>query len=647
MKKRIASSTSALVILLLWVLCGAVAASGSERKVTILFTHDLHSYLLPFRAPDESGGSSEHGGYAGLESLIKKNRACYGNASILVDAGDMSMGTLFHAIFAKEAPELRLMGRMGYDVATFGNHEFDFHAEGLAAMLEKAAAGKGRLPEIVSSNAVFKPVPESESLKRVFRTFPVKSYTVLERNGVRIGVFGVLGKDAAGDMASAAEMAFADPIETARKITEILRNREKADLVVCLSHSGTSRIKKYSEDEKLAREVPGIDVIISAHTHTVLPRPIIAGKTIIASSGCYGSYLGVLELACSGGTGMRLVNYSLQPVSAEASGDPSIAASLESYKKDIERQYLSLYGYRFDQVIARSGFNMEPLDSIYARQRETGLGNLVADSYRDAVRKAEGKRYDYMHVVLQPIGTIRDSILKGDITVADVFRVLSLGLGEDGRPGYPLISYYVNGKELKSLLEVHTSVAPFKPGAAMQLSGVRFTYNPNRVPFERVTSVLVRDAGGIYRPPDAKRLYRICANIYTARRIDYIRKVSHGLIDLLPKDKTGREVEDLKQAIIHARSQDGQILEVKEWTALAGFLAGFPDKDSRGIPQIPETYRGPDGRITVDASWNPVKLMSAAGPITYTLAGVLLVILILLAWLIQAVYKRVLPKRKI
>ena len=643
MKRRIALFSPALLIFLLCALCVTASAADAERKVAILFTHDLHSNFLPFRIADAGGGASEHGGYARLESLIKQTRALYGNGSLLVDGGDMSIGTLFHTIYPKEAPELQLMGRMGYDVVTFGNHDFDFHTIGLAAMLDRATAEKGRLPEIVFSNAVFKPGPEAEGLKRTFRNFPVKDYTIFDRNGVRIGVFGLLGKDAASDMAFTAEMAFADPIETAKRITDILKNREKVDMIICLSHSGTSKIRKHSEDETLAEQVPAIDVIISAHTHTVLPKPLISGKTIIVSAGCYGSYLGILELGLSRTEGTKLISYRLQPVSSAASEDRSIAERIDLYKRMVEREYLSGLGYRFDQVIAASGFNFETLSSIYDRQRETGLGNLVADAFRDAVEKAEGDRYDYLHVALQPIGTIRDSILKGDVTTADVFRILSLGVGEDGKPGYPLISYYINGKELKSLLEVHTTIAPFKPGATMQFSGVRFTYNPHRVPFERVTSVLVRDSDGVYRTPDPSRLYRICANIYTARRIDYIRTVSHGLIEIRPKDKAGKDMTDLKKAIIYAHAKDGSPVEVKEWTALAGFLAGLPGKDSCGIPQIPEKYRDPDGRITVEASWNPINLIFPGGPITYTVAGALVIVLILLAWITRVIVKRVRP----
>src|SRR5690606_12139850 len=117
-----------------------------------------------------------------------------------VDAGDYSMGTLFQTIFSTDSPALRIMGKMGYDVTTFGNHEFDFRAEGLAESLMAAKKSKDPLPQIVASNIFF---PEGEDgslstdlekLKEAMMEYGVKDYTVIERKGIKIGVFGLMGK---------------------------------------------------------------------------------------------------------------------------------------------------------------------------------------------------------------------------------------------------------------------------------------------------------------------------------------------------------------------------------------------------------------------------------------------------------------------
>lgn len=614
-------------------------AAPSVGQLSIVFTHDLHSYFLPHEVFTGEGQPAQRGGYAKIARLIQEQRTLKGDRILLIDAGDFSMGTLFHTTFMTEAAELRLMGEMGYDATTFGNHDFDFHNDGLAATLRIARSKGGCLPAIVASNVVFSGGGTSDkALKEAFRQYPVKDYIVLERNGLRIGLFGLMGKDAADDAQFARPVTFADPVTSGRRVVEILKNREKVDVIVCLSHSGTSVVKKHSEDEILAREVPQIDVIISGHTHTVLPRPVIVGKTIIVSSGCYGEFLGILDLEYTKDKGRKLVSYELKPITADLQDDPRLAANILKFKKTIDRDYLAPFGYQYDQVVAESGFHLDPLSSIYANPRETGLGNMITDAYRYAVEKAEGKNYEYIQLVIDPLGLIRESFRRGRIAAADVFGVLSLGLGMDGVPGYPLVSVYITGDEMKDLLEVETSVAPSKTDAHFQLSGVRLTYNPHRLPFDRVTAVQVREADGSYRPPEPGKLYRICMNSYTAKMVEFVQRASHGLIRLTPKDRAGRPVSDMKDARIDADPLRPGTQELKEWVALAAYMKSFPDADGNGVPNIPDQYRQPEGRITSAPSWNPVRLIAGGNRITYgVLAAAILVLGLsgLLLWKIR------------
>jgi 5'-nucleotidase/UDP-sugar diphosphatase len=619
-----------LLILTVWESREDVRAQAapSTGQLSIVFTHDLHSYFLPHEVFTGEGLPAQRGGYAKITRLVQEQRALKGDRILLVDAGDFSMGTLFHTTFMKEAAELKLMGEMGYDATTFGNHDFDFHNDGLAAALHIARFKGGRLPAIVASNVVFSGDAAENSLKEAFRQYPVRDYIVLKRNGLRIGLFGLMGKDAADDAPFARPLVFADPVANGRRIVEILKNHEKVDVIVCLSHSGTSAVKKHSEDEILAREAPDIDVIISGHTHTVLPRPIIVGKTIIVSSGRYGEFLGVLDLEYTKDKGMNVASYEMKPVTASLPDDPRLAADILKFEKTVDHDYLAPFSYQFNQVVAESGFHLEPLSSIYATPRETGLGNMITDAYRYAVEKAEGKNYEYIHLVIDPLGLIRDSFRLGRIAVADVFQVLSIGLGMDGVPGYPLVAVYITGDEMKDLLEVQTSVAPHKTDAHFQLSGVRLTYNPHRLPFDRVTAVQVREADGSYRPLESGRLYRICMNSYTTKMAEFVQRASHGLIRLTPKDKTGRTVSDIKDARIDADPTRPGIQELKEWVALATYMKSFPDTDGNGVPNIPEKYRQPEGRITSAPSWNPVRLITCGNRITY---GVLAAAILLLS----------------
>ncbi|MHB8910945.1 MAG: 5'-nucleotidase, partial [Syntrophales bacterium] len=239
--------------------------------------------------------------------------------------------------------------------------------------------------------------------------------------------------------------------------------------------------------------------------------------------------------------------------------------------------------------------------------------------------------------------------LKGPITVDDIFRVLSLGLGTDGMPGYPLISSHITGKDLKDLLEVETTVAKIKNDAHLQLSGVRFSYNPHRVPFDRVTSIAVQNEAGVYEPMAPEKLYRICLNFYTAQMVEYVRTASHGLLSVQPRDRQGRPVTDMRQTIIDADPQTPGTQEIKEWAALAAYLKSFPDADGNGIPDIPARYRQPEGRFSAVPSWNPIRLVAGGNGITYGAIGIgvflHVVMILLIGFAIRLVRRKIAARR--
>ena len=164
--------------LLAGALAGLASANAPTYETTILFTHDTHDHFLPM--PDEEGG--EYGGYTRLATLLRQERAAAETPVVTLDAGDFSMGSLFQTIYSTDAPELRALGAMGYDVTTFGNHEFDYRAEGLADMLSAARESGDPLPAIVCAN--YKP-PEADTRSRqAWEDYGVTDYTVIERGGI-------------------------------------------------------------------------------------------------------------------------------------------------------------------------------------------------------------------------------------------------------------------------------------------------------------------------------------------------------------------------------------------------------------------------------------------------------------------------------
>lgn len=627
---------SIFIILLIIAIPRSAFMEGGKSSITILFTHDLHDHYYPFQV-EEEGEIKTLGGYARLYSVIKSERE-KDPELLLVDAGDYSMGTLFQTIFSTDSPALRIMGKMGYDVTTFGNHEFDFRAEGLAESLMAAKKSKDPLPQIVASNIFF---PEGEDgslstdlekLKEAMMEYGVKDYTVIERKGIKIGVFGLMGKEADSN-APMAGVEFTDQIQAAKDMVSILKDEEKVDLIICLSHSGTKVDKSKSEDEILAKEVADIDIIISGHTHTTLDEPIIVGNTIIASAGQYGEKLGVLRVSKGQENRWQLEDYRLEPITHSIPMDEAISEEIEYYKSLVQEKYLSRFNLAFDEVLAYTPFNFTPLGQLGREHGEDTLGNLISDSYIYAVKKAEGDNYEPIAASVVPKGTIRGSFVKGYITVDDVFTVSSLGIGADKVSGYPLISVYLTGKELKTVAEVDASIAPIMSVAQLYLSGLNFTFNPNRLIFNKVTDVYLEGEDGSREEIEDDKLYRVVAGLYSAQMLSIVGDKSFGLLSIVPKTKDGVPIEDFEEHIIYDNGH-----EIKEWLAIAEYLKSFDKED--GIPQMPEYYSQKQGRKIVDDNPSMFARIKNPNKIALMLYGIILLILTLIALLIRIIVRR-------
>lgn len=599
--------------------------SANEKTFTFIHTNDMHSHFIPF-APEldyfenNSGAKKTDGGWARIASVIKQEKEKRSNPVFTVDAGDYTMGSLFHMLAREESFEMTLIKKMGYDVITLGNHEFDLYPDGLAQII-KTAHRKKVLPEIVFSSALFNPDnPKDDTLEEVFKSGLVKPYTIKEKDGVRIAFFGILGKGAAGDAPFASPVKFKNPIEISREMVRILREEEKADIIVCLSHSGLSRGTR-SEDEDLAKKVPGIDIIVSGHTHTQLNEPIISGNTIIVQAGSYGQYVGILDITFNNGK-VGLKNYTLARTDSSIPDDPEIKSMITSFIEMINRRVLQDYNLKYLQIIGKTGFDLLKIED------EAAIGNLLADAIR-----WQANRFDYnpedpvtkTRIGIKANGVIRDGLIAGNtgkITAADLFRTLPLGIGVDNTMGYPITTCYVYGYEIKRALEVVTSVYPLKGSSYfMQISGIKFRYNPKRVIFDRVTAIEIETDSGEYVPLDYsksnKELYRVASNIYEAAFLKMIGSFTYNILEIIPKDRGGNPMESLADFRIDADKSRPEVQELKEWVAIMDYVRSFEDRTGDGFSDIPERYREPQGRIVIESSLNPVNLLSRGTALTW------------------------------
>ncbi len=621
---------------------------AAEKTLTIIHSNDLHSHFLgapPNIAytPFITGDDETIGGLARIATVIKTVKENRKNPVLVLDAGDFMMGSLFHMLSREHSFELRLLSMMGYDAATLGNHEFDLKPDGLARIL-RTAHSYGQIPPLVLSNAVFsQESSKDDSLEKIFTRGIVKPYHMLEKAGLRIGIFGLMGKDAAEVAPFSSPVTFDDPIATAQKIVKTLRETEKADMVICLSHSGLSENKKRSEDEILAREVNGIDIIISGHTHTKIKEALLVNDTIIVQAWEYGKQLGVIDIAYNDGQ-VFLKNYKLVEIDDKIKGDAEVSGQIEAFKADINRQVLAEEGLTFRKIIAETDFD------LYLKTEESNLGNLIADSIQWYINKNDYNPADPATKVVVSIisnGVIRDPIVKGktgQIAVCDVFRAIPLGIGFNDAEtmGYPLITIYIYPSELKKALEVLTSVYPLKGSDYfLQVSGVQFIYNPRRMIFDRVTEIRIGDEKNGYQLLDYsesnRNLLRIGADIYNATFLKVIGNFTWHVLDIVPKNRDGNPIDDLKTMRLDSDKQKPGIQELKEWKAVMEYIKSFPDTDGDGLPNVPDKYRNKLGRNVIEASLNPYKLLKRGTYVTWLAFFVLLLGILLIlttAWFI-------------
>lgn len=618
-----------IIILLIFSFSLPIKANGND-ELTILFTHDLHDSLESYEMLVD-GQVETRGGFARLATAINEEKKTDPNA-ILVDAGDYSMGTLFQTIFSTESPALRLMGQMGYDATTFGNHEFDFRTKGLNDSLKAAMASGDPLPKIVATNTKFPEDmnPELLELQKTFDAFGVKDYHILDKGGVKIALIGLMGKEADGN-APTAEVEFSDMVDTTQAIVETIQKEEDADMIMVLSHAGTEGKPGKTEDEMLAKKVPEIDVIISGHSHTSLYEPILVGNTIIASSGRYSENLGTMKVQ-KDGTRWSLKNYKLKAINTSYKMNPEIQAQIGTFKTKVNKEYLSKFNLEYDQVIARSPFNFTAANKIGNLHEEEPLGHLIADAYKYAVKKAEGEDYKDVDVTVVPSGVIRESFVKGDIKVKDAFKVSSLGIGKDEISGYPLIDVYLTGKELKTAAEVDASIQPVMSVAQLYMSGLKYSFNPHRIIFNKITDVkLIKDNQEEDLIDD--QLYRVVANLYSAQMLGIVDDQSMGLLSVKPKDINGDLITDFEAQIIY---DDGH--ELKEWLALSQYLESFPKKDE--LPEIDTIYADKQGFKIVENDKGLVARLENPNAISMAIILIPIIIIGLIVFIIRVFIKR-------
>ena len=626
--------------------CQSSFAQDDAKTLTIIHTNDLQSRLLGFGpnreyTPLTLNDDPTIGGIARVATVIKSLKQKSPETTLVIDGGDVLMGTLFHTIAREESPELRLLSAIGYDAITLGNHEFDFRPRGLAQIINSALA-KGNIPALLCANAVFNAMDaRDDSLQALFARGVVRPYQIFVKNGLRLGVFGLLGTAAAEVGPFAAPVTFADPIETAKRVVKTLKENEHVDVIICASHGGVrwnaKQNKWEGEDVALAAKVPEIDVVVGGHSHTFLSQPIIVNNTPVVQAGSEGRYVGALNLQIANGA-VTMQNYHTVAINDSIAADRDIQMQVNNYEEVINQKILRPHGFVFNQILIETGF------ALKIKEDNSNLGDLVSDAIRWRI-----DQYEYNPAVpetrtviaVASNGLIRDDLVSGLQQVSDLFRVVPLGIGEvDDAPGFGLVSFYLTAPEIKKAFEVVTTVYPRKGSDFfLQVSGARFRYNPNRVLFDRVMDIEIADSAGVFAPLDLsssnQRLYKVGSNFFVGGFIKVIGDFTSGILTIIPKDRAGKPVAEMTQALVDANPAIAGIQEAKEWTAFLDYVKRFPDTNGNNIPDMPERYRLPQGRIDRVESWNPALLYRNATYLTWGATVIGLLLLLGAAWFMR------------
>ncbi len=348
---------------------GEVAAT----RLVVLHTNDTHGKIWG------EHGVGDASRRAGLVAAARAEAAEAGGVVLLLDAGDVRTGS-YCSDRHQALPDFEVMGAMGYDAMTLGNHELDVPLE--TTLEQRSAMG---FP-LLGANLV---APDRDE--------PIlEPFVVIERGGLRLAVLGLVTPETrtGSTFGSLAAARFADPVATARRLVPELRAR--ADVVIALSHNGLD------EDRALARAVPGIDVVVGGHSHSVVEAPVRAGGAIIVQAGSDGRFLGRLDLEVGPG-GVRLLGGRLVPVTPDLPSDPAVAEILRRRDCPEAREVVGRAAERIGRGPVAGPGTSSP------------LGNLVGR----AIREVSGAELS-----LTNRGGLRADLAEGEVTLGEIHAVL-------------------------------------------------------------------------------------------------------------------------------------------------------------------------------------------------------------------------------
>jgi 5'-nucleotidase / UDP-sugar diphosphatase len=459
MKKKVFLSLA--VFLLVGVLYAAPLQEGSgfgkTGELILLHTNDHHGAVLP---------NNGRGGLAETAAFVKAVKALNDNV-LLLDAGDINTGSALSNMFNAE-PDILAYNMMGYDAVVFGNHEFDGNQDKLNKQIQLAKF------QFVSSN-----IKTQDGKFLGGNQYIVKKY-----GGITVGIFGITTLRTKTIASPDKSLVFINEIDAARDAVSVLRDVEKADIIIGLAHMGdVKETPDHITSVDLAGAVPGIDIIIDGHSHSFFKEPLKSGSTWIISANEWGKYVGYAKLSIVNG---KIAGFLWEPI--PIGPDPAVAEMLKPY---IEKAGASL-----KEVIGEAAETFV-FGNRLTRYQETAVGNIVTDANAWYFKTISGMDIDF---VMHNGGNIRAELPKGPITQERILTIL------------PFENYLyivsMSGSQIIELFNFIATIPQGNGGFPQFSSGVRLTIDKTS------GSGVVKELTIGGKPVDPNKTYRLCTNDY-------------------------------------------------------------------------------------------------------------------------------------
>jgi 2',3'-cyclic-nucleotide 2'-phosphodiesterase (5'-nucleotidase family) len=457
LKKEIKMKT--LIFLFVFSLSGFLYAQNTQ--ITILHTGDSHSHLDAF-GPKSANGKGTIGGIGKAATIIGTVKATEQNV-VLLHSGDFSVGDFFFNKYFG-VPEIQIMKQLGFDALTVGNHEFDLGPSTLYSVFQEGFS-QGSFP-VLSANLDMTGFPQLGQY--------VSPYIIKTISGVKVGIFGMT---IPSPLSNPAPVIINENIPEITYATVAELQSQGANVIILLSHLG------WAVDSALAANIPGINFIVGGHDHYVFNQPKsvtnpLNTQTLVMEAGDSYEYIGKLKFTYSNGS-VIFNNYSL--IHADANVPP--APDVQNVVNYLKQGIIATYGNVYSTVLGHANRDITAAPGNNPRFKDSPLGNLITDSYRNKT---------HSDIAITANGLISQKIYAGAINGADVFRAVAYGFDTTTGLDFNLVKMKIRGSELINGLEVGLSAIGISDDYFIQVSGIKFKFNPDNPVGSRVIIPSIR-----------------------------------------------------------------------------------------------------------------------------------------------------------